>query len=499
MDEIAPGLTPMWAIEQRRARLDRPRLAVTGSFNVGKSSVANALAGAQLFTVSAVQPGSGVVVASPDDPVVEGQPPTLTRVRLDPAVPFDLVDAPPLDGLGGMIGHRAVVAASHGVALVIDASQPPTRPELDELAWLQERGLNPVVVVNKIDMYPDWRRVVDETQRLVDEDGRRVEVVAVSAELARLASVEGDAALLADSRIDVLRSLLDERLVSRFGRGSERHRRAGAHRVLDAVAAAADSSPRVSDEWARSEAPRLRRALRDVFTEVAGDLDDALAAKLREIRRGADETIEQVDPASVWPELELWVRHALEQAAIALVEEMSARVDTVVVEVSRAMLGAGGPALVREDTIEVEVDAQTPLRVDLETGRRGLSVAALRSSYGGVLMAGMAGTAMGMAVLNPISLVVGAGLGAKVIADDRSRQLDDRRRAARQAVARFLDDQRPVVRAELRATIRAVDREVSLLLDEGVDAMAALASASVTASADLAARIESIRRQVEES
>ena len=50
-------------------------------------------------------------------------------------------------------------------------------------------------------------------------------------------------------------------------------------------------------------------------------------------------------------------------------------------------------------------------------------LAALRGSYGGILMFGMMGQLAGLTLVNPLTAVIGIGLGRRALKDERKRQL----------------------------------------------------------------------------
>jgi hypothetical protein len=65
---------------------------------------------------------------------------------------------------------------------------------------------------------------------------------------------------------------------------------------------------------------------------------------------------------------------------------------------------------------------------------------ALRSSYGGVLMFGLATSLAGLPLINPISLGAGVAFGGKGIRDESEGRLKRRQAAARTAAQRHIDD-----------------------------------------------------------
>jgi hypothetical protein len=84
----------------------------------------------------------------------------------------------------------------------------------------------------------------------------------------------------------------------------------------------------------------------------------------------------------------------------------------------------------------------------------------MRGSYGGLLMFGMMGQVIGLTLLNPLTAVVGIGMGRRALKDERKRQLTIRRQQSKQAVRRFLDDVSFSVTKESRDSLRRVQRDL---------------------------------------
>ena len=74
-----------------------------------------------------------------------------------------IVDTPGVGGLGSAhaAGSLAAIAMADAVVFVTDASAELSGPELEFLASARGAGPPVLVAVTKIDMYPEWRRIVD--------------------------------------------------------------------------------------------------------------------------------------------------------------------------------------------------------------------------------------------------------------------------------------------------------------------------------------------------
>ena len=138
----------------------------------------------------------------------------------------------------------------------------------------------------------------------------------------------------------------------------------------------------------------------------------------------------------------------------------------------------------------VEFDPQIDLNV---AGIAGNALTAARGAYGGVLMFGMVGQLAGLALLNPLTLVVGIGLGRKAVRDERKRALTQRQAQAKVAVRKYIDGISFEVAKESRDLMRRVQRD---LRDEfaaraeqlQASTREALSAAETAAKEELAAR-----------
>jgi hypothetical protein len=83
---------------------------------------------------------------------------------------------------------------------------------------------------------------------------------------------------------------------------------------------------------------------------------------------------------------------------------------------------------------------------------------ALRSSYGGMLMFGMATTLAGMPLINPVSIGAGALFGGKGIMDESKSLLKRRQAVAKTAAQRHVDDFFLRLSKDSRDTARQVHR-----------------------------------------
>lgn len=101
------------------------------------------------------------------------------------------------------------------------------------------------------------------------------------------------------------------------------------------------------------------------------------------------------------------------------------------------------------------------LDLKAESASRGANaLAAVRGSYGGILMFGMIGSLAGLALLNPLTAVVGIGLGRRALKEEKKRQLTARRQQAKMTARKFVDEVTFGFGKDCRDLVRGVQREL---------------------------------------
>ena len=99
-----------------------------------------------------------------------------------------VLDTPGVNGLDELAARRAIAATRtvDAVVYVIDASSPFTKSELRLLSEVSVRVRSVVVVVTRIDRFRGWRRIITETEPVVNTlpGLGRVRVIGVSSKLA---------------------------------------------------------------------------------------------------------------------------------------------------------------------------------------------------------------------------------------------------------------------------------------------------------------------------
>jgi hypothetical protein len=203
--------------------------------------------------------------------------------------------------------------------------------------------------------------------------------------------------------------------------------------------------------------------LNDGFGDLNADVDHDLRSRMRDVQREAEAAVDGDDPANAWAEFEPWLyRRASWEAAesYAFLSRRTRELEELVAEHFREGLGdfeiaaadAHAPAV---DADHLGVDAGMEFTAD-KFGEKSLSV--FRGAYGGVAMFGMAGSMVGLSMLNPFTLPVGILLGRKALRDEQQRKLMIRRQEAKQAVRRYIDELQFSVGKDLRDTLRNIQR-----------------------------------------
>ena len=218
-----------------------------------------------------------------------------------------LIDTPGVGGLHGVHGELAAEAAAHATALlmVVDASSPFTKGELQFLQQVAQGVETVVFALTKTDAHRGWREVLAADTALLAEHAPRfanARFHPVSARLSLLAARAPNAQMAAtfrqQSRIAELQSALQQRVADRTVMLSEANGLRGLHSALGRAAVARAGRMRVLRAGAgTAETLRARR--------------DALLAQRRSGQRGWSMTLRaQIQHARVASthEVARWVR-----------------------------------------------------------------------------------------------------------------------------------------------------------------------------------------------
>ncbi|MFN8035638.1 MAG: dynamin family protein [Acidimicrobiia bacterium] len=542
-------------LAERLRALDRQaagaaaRVLVVGEFKQGKTSLVNALVGADVCPVDpdagalvpvavgwGAEPGAVALVAT--DNGVEPRPIDLESVRdrvvedghgagdgtlrgVEITWPSDalrdglvLVDFPDVGGLGSFGGALALAAVAFvdGVLFVSDAGQELTAPELRLLRRLAAASAPLALVKSRTDIHPEWRRVLDGDRR---HAARMVHAsFAVSSDVYTKGRESGDGDLVGESAIPDLLDWLTAEVVQ----GHDRRRAIGLAREVEWIASslevplraerAAHQSPAEADLLAtrvaraqeeadrlRSAAGRWRQVLVDAFADLSGDLDHDLRAAARRVLKEAEAMIDGLDPARDWERCEPELRREVAGLVADHYAQLGARVAAAGETVARVFSDDAGTvqALVGQvgshpPGVGVAVDESLALR---GAGRRRVgdqALTMLRSSYGGALLAGFVGGVLGLAVATPAVLAAGVALGAKGLRDENRRQVAQRRAEAKTVARKLVDDVVFAAAKDSRDAVRIAERRIRDFFTGRADELAASAAATLRALRDAADR-----------
>jgi hypothetical protein len=505
-------------------RLGRPDLhaLVIGEFKKGKSTLVNAVLNVQMCPVSdevatvvptivrhGDEPGAEVVAQDP--PRAADEQPARWAIGLDeiPAwasergnadnsrgiraveirVPrqllrsgLALVDTPGVGGLQSV--HGAATMAALGLAEVVifvtDASQELSGVELEVLRAAVARCPTVVCVLTKIDLYPAWRRIADlDRTHLAKAALSEVPLLAVSSILRQQALAASSKELNEESGYPALLKFLNESVVGRAQQVAVRTAVSDVTFVLDQLEATFTAEREVlvdpgraqpvldELERAKSRAEQLRarsarwqQTLGDGSQDLASEIDHDLRRRLRDVNLAAEEALDRHDPIDIWDDFSAWLRKEVASTVADNAEVLRYSANMLAAKVAEHF-AIDEEALIHAVDIGDGPRVSGDLDVELERTRRGNSaLAAMRGSYGGVLMFGMMGQLIGLSLMNPLTAVIGIGLGRKALKEEKKRQLTMRRQQAKMAVRRYLDEVSFAVNKDSRDAIRHVQRDL---------------------------------------
>jgi gas vesicle protein len=506
-------------LRQTRRRLteDGVRVLVVGEFKQGKSNLVNALLNASVCPIDddiattvptivryAEEPAAKVVREFGGEAPAESKPVPVDRLAdyvCDPGnrrgitcaevgVPRTLlsgglvvVDTPGVGGLASMHGAATISALplADAVVFVSDAGSEFTAPELDFLRHAAQVCPNIVCALTKIDLYPHWRRIAELDRQHLANAELEAEVVPVSSTLRLHAVRTNDHMLNTESGFPVLIGHLRDRIA---GQADQLACRAAAQDVLaiteqltttmraqlQVYQGGGGSAELIRElELAQLRADRLRersarwqQTLSDGIADLISDIDYDLRDRMRQIGRDAEREIDQADPVAMEDQFAAWLQQQVSGAASANFVWAMERGRWLAGQVADHFAEDGDRVL--PDLRDVDfarmsgsVDAiQLPRNEKLKLGNK--LILGMRGGYGGTLMFGMAGTLVGMAMLNPFSIAAGLLLGGRTVREERRRLVQRRQMEAKSAVRRHLDDVVFQLGKESRDMLREVQR-----------------------------------------
>jgi hypothetical protein len=398
-----------------------------------------------------------------------------------------LLDTPGVGGLESAHGTVTLGALARTSALIFvtDASQELTAPEVEFLRSALARCPIGVCVVTKTDLYPQWRRIADLDRAHLARAGIDMPVIPLSSFLRLRAWREPD--LNAESGFaplfDWLRTQVVEAAAAELAGAAQRdigfvqeQLRAELTAEQQVIELAPDEGERVVEELrARHERTRRlvadragwKQALSDGVEDLFADVDHDLRERLRVLTRETESVIDQGDPKETWPDVEVWLQRRLVGVATANYDLLSERAQGLAAEVAEKFrlesevpldLGLTAPADVLRglalDPGDSHAAGGQRLARMVFAGRTAVLIPYV--VFG--VMGG--GSLLLLATLGPLSVVLGAGIGRKLLRDERQRQLTYRRQQAKIACRRYLDEAAFVIGKDCRDSLRRTRREL---------------------------------------
>lgn len=427
-----------------------------------------------------------------------------------------LVDTPGVGGLAGL--HAAItlnaLPMADAVLFVSDASQEYSGPELDFLDTALRSCPHVIGVMSKADFYPDWRTLRDLDVGHLQARGLDLPILPVSSELRRLAVERADATLNQESGFPALERFLRDDIAGRGERLVLDGVRAVAERVIDeieaqyraehlALADPAAREARLAELAAAEERAAAQRqgsarwdvTLADGITDLNRDATHDLDGRLRRFYEESDAAVDAIDPADGREEYEQWLYRRAAEHLADNDEMVRRRVAELVARVETHFVADGGDrgsaAEVDLDVGSLEQSAVARAGEMRETARKddkvGTGVAALRGSYGGMMMFGIMGKVIGLALVNPVSLVLGGLLTVRTVKELRKQSLAQRRHTTKVDGQKYIGELALAARKDNGDRLERIRRQLRDRYQQRArEHQEALAAALTTAKADAA-------------
>lgn len=506
---------------RRRIRDNHLRIVVTGESGKGLSSIVNALVAADVCPVGQRTQAPAVIEHGEAFRTVarRGGQLTVTAPAQLLADGVILVDTPGLTGIESSSATAILdlLGTADAVLFVSDAAHEYSPAEIRYLQRIHH--VCPVVtgVINKIDTNPRWGDVQKANRKLLTEAGLDLPLLPVSTDLHRSGHRGDNADGIVESGIPQLVDYIRDYLLARadvVARESVIH---DVRVVSDQATLALNSKlSRLQDpqlgmaarahlEHARQAAEALGKrtsnwqyALGDGVTELNVAVEHDLRIRLRALIREAEQDIAKSDPAKRWARFGTWLddrvatevgenfqlaqRLSIELAntvAVKFADEERHAVPRIRIADTQSVLGGYGQ-LEELDSAKGSVAQR--------------AVNALRGSYSGVLMIGVATTLAGLALVNPWSIIAGVMLGGHTVWEDFKSVKQRRQLEAKIAVGKLMDEVSLQVGKESKQRLREVQRTLRDHFTDVADAHSQKANDAIAAAAHTVDRHEADRR-----
>jgi hypothetical protein len=439
-----------------------------------------------------------------------------------------LIDTPPTEVVGRTRPGASVADLDQAdtVVLVSDATCELSSAELELLVSATKSAPSVLIALTKIDLSPRWRTIAERNRSRLSEIGLSARMVPVSATLRLHAAQTGDKAMNEESGFAELVTCLQRDVLAKpdtlARRGVAMVAGAAIVEVVGPLrASVAEPDPNRSAEAVaklraaqqtiedlRRHSGRWQTVLSDETSDLVADVEFDLRERTRRILREADRAFETADPQVTWNQFEDWLMDSLTETANANYGWLLDRFRWMAEKVARSVPMPRGESMpaemaeLPEDRLGVE-EPEAPRLEPFTWGQKAFT--ALRSSYGGVLMFGLATSLAGLQLINPISLGAGVAFGGKGIRDESESRLKRRQAAARMAAQRHIDDFYLAFSKDCKDMLRQAQRRlrdhflgvIEAIQDEAI-AVAEAARQSIQADAvQLDARNRQVQRDLE--
>lgn len=550
-------------LDTAQVRLERRSIAVAvvGEFKRGKSTLINALlqtavcpTDADVVTVvpTVVRYGEEVSATAYVEPTGESTELTTEPVPVDAIKDFVSEDGNPgnrrtlrsvevrlnhrmlrsglcltdTPGVGGLDSAHGIITMSaldvaQAVIFVTDASQELTAPELDFLRSALERCPLAACVITKTDLYPEWRRIAETDRGHLRRAGIDIPVIAVSSFLRLRARRQPE--LLAESGFIELVEYLARDVVGtanssaaasaaqdvQFVAGQLGKEIAAERTVIDKPEQAEAVVEKLRDEGRRaarliSPTATWQQVLSDGMQDLVANVEHDLQERLRGVLRESEGIIDRGDPKDAWDDVQVWLRKEVVGAAVANFDLLSEQAQDLASEVAvRFSLEAG-----ESFALDTDAPAEALSGLNLASaeslaapgGRLGSMLLATRTAvFIPMLLFGVAGSLLGAVIMAPLATVLAAGIGQKLIRDEKKRQIAHRRQQAKMSTRKYIEEVGFIMNKETRDALRRTQRhlrDVFALRATSLQRSSSNALAAATKAAQLPADERRLRAAV---
>jgi hypothetical protein len=403
---------------------------------------------------------------------------------------MSLVDTPGVGGLDSAHGFLTIGALRHaqGMLFVTDAAQELTGPELSFLRTSLERCPRAALVITKIDIYPQWRRIADLDRGHLDRAGLNIPVIPVSSFL-RLRAVR-DSELNAESGFEELVTFLARDVVANsrveaartaalevdFVASQLEHRTEVERTVIESPEQGAQvvaDLTKAQHEASRLAAPTAtwQQTLGDGIQDLVSDVEHDLQRRLRMVQQDAEQMIGEGDPGETWSDIEVWLRRQVAMVTVENRDLLTQRAQELATTVADQFdLQAGSAINLNLADIDHSIESvsfASKSSLSLQGGKVAPLVSAARSGVYIPMMLGSValnlipgvGTLLSASIIS-VSVALGAGIGGKIIKDERTRHRTYRQQQAKVAVRKFIDEVAFVMNKQTRDGLRATQRQL---------------------------------------